>query len=126
MEEYAVRAGLKRARSAIPVLPIAMGSSCSLETLAPLLCRSHIKQVLLIGVCGLLSPAFRSGDVLLYDRVRTQANAFVSVDGRLTASVAACLPQAKTKIGALTWPRIVTAADEKVQLGQRYGIDAVD
>jgi len=123
-EERAVRRGLNRSR--IVVVPIGIGDrAASMAAEIALASDSPPRRVLVTGVCGLLSPAFRVGDVLLYAWIAS-ATGSVETDAALSADVHDAAGIAQSGIRALAVDRIVTRAREKRALGEQTGAQAVD
>jgi len=124
-EERAVRRALSRARSGVAVFtsgigPQAVHKAAEAAAVAPL------RQALATGLCGLLSPAFAVGDVLVYRDVRGPAAATLEFDRDLSDAVAARLANVQSGIHALASDHIVTRARDKRRLREQYGADAVD
>jgi len=125
-EERAVRRGLRHAGSRIAVVATGIGSqAASLAAEAALASDSPPDRVLVTGLCGLLSPAFRVGEVLLYAWIASAAGS-VETDAALSAEVHAAAGAAQSGIRALAVDRIVTRAREKRALGVQTGAHAAD
>lgn len=124
-EERAVRRALRRARSEVAVVTCGIGADAAARAVVGI-ATLPLRRALATGLCGLLSPAFVVGDVLLYRDVRTQADGALALDDVLSSALAARLPGAQSGIAALTVDRIVTRAKAKHVLRERYGADAVD
>jgi nucleoside phosphorylase len=125
-EERAVRRGLARSGSRIPVLVTGIGDhAAGLAADAALASKSPPRRVLVTGLCGLLSPAFRVPDALLYAWIASAAGS-VETDAPLSAEVHAAIGAAQSGIRALAVDRIVTRAREKRALGEQTGAHAAD
>lgn len=118
-EYQAVRRGAAREPVAI-----AMGRAAveALDALA-----QSPSPVILLGLGGSLSPAHRPGDVVVCDRWRTMATEPLPcpMAAELRETLAAGGIEAAGGTG-LTSDRVICAAKEKRQLGQRYGASLVD
>lgn len=125
-------------RAAVPkplVLPIPVGSKQlprHLERLqqAGYLLNHQQPRVLLMGLCGSLTPRYDVGDVVLYHSCVYNSNASTPLlqpcDPELTARVHDNLKERVTLVKALTSDRLIYSAVEKRHLGQLYGADVVD
>jgi len=97
-------------------------------------------QVLLMGLCGSLSPTHAVGDVVIYqdcvydshgsswflsggDRISVATR---STDPGLTTSLYHKLKEKATLVRSLTSDRLIFAASEKRHLGQVYNAQVVD
>lgn len=120
-----------------PVFPIPMGSSALTKYLEQWLHAGHFSehsqpQVLLMGLCGSLSPKYRVGEAVLY---RSCVSPVVEENQKVTELFCKLeltdILQNKlqdrvlTGIG-LTSDRLIYSAREKLQLGQAYNADVVD
>lgn len=84
--------------------------------------------VLLVGLCGSLSPEHRVGDLVLYqDCHELQGSSEVlPCDRALTDWVTRRLTSRIASVKSLTSDRLIHRAAEKRQLRDRYGADVVD
>lgn len=119
-----------------PVFAIPMGSSALRKYLEQWVQAGHLvhnsqPRVLLMGLCGSLSPKYRIGEAVLYrscvypvaeDNKMTE----VFCDRQFTEILQNQLQsRVFTGIG-LTSDRLIYSASEKLQLGQAYNADVVD
>jgi hypothetical protein len=87
-------------------------------------------QVLLMGLCGSLTPAHAVGDIVIYQgcidgRGRSDVP-WQLCDLELTARLNQILAASPIPIRALTSDRLIYSATEKQQLGQKYSAQVVD
>lgn len=125
-------------RSANPtqlVIPIPVGVSPLTRHLKQLqqagyFCNHPQPRVLLMGLCGSLTPRHNIGDIVLYQSCVTNSNASTSrvqnCNPELTAWVDHLLKERSCQVKALTSDRLIHSAKEKRRLGQLYGADVVD
>ena len=134
-QEYqAVLQGLKQVKTnAIQVVPIPIGSKSL---------KGYLKQwinskdcpdlpeinVLVLGLCGSLSPQYRVGDIVIYqDCLRlSQTNIVKECDRNLTLFIKNKLKTKVCLVHALTSDKVIISAAEKQHLGQVYSVDVVD
>ena len=86
-------------------------------------------RMLVMGLCGALSPKYRTGDIVLYQGCVNQATGAASVlncDQTLTELVYSRLQDKVSIVNALTSDRIICSAAEKCHLHQISGSDVVD
>jgi hypothetical protein len=120
-----------------PVFPIPMGPLALTKYLEQLLHAGHFSEhsqpkVLLMGLCGSLSPKYGVGEAVLY---RSCVSPVAEENKKATELF--CNPELTeilqkklqdrvfTGIG-LTSDRLIYSASEKLQLGQAYNTDVVD
>lgn len=119
-----------------PVFPIPMGPSALSKYLEQWLQAGHLfhhsqPRVLLMGLCGSLSPKYRIGEAVLYQScvyAVAEENKISEVfcNFKLTEILQNKLQsRVFTGIG-LTSDRLIYSASEKLQLGQAYNADVVD
>lgn len=102
------------------------------------------KRVLLMGLCGSLSPQYRVGDIVLYQKCgyvpteipipslqigldrETCPLKWRDCDRPLTDLVDRYLPQSIFRVNGLTSDRLIWAAPEKADLRRGFGTDVVD
>lgn len=138
LEYKSVCKGLNRvAVPTPPVFPIPMGSLALRKYLEQWLQAGHFSEhskprVLLMGLCGSLSPKYRIGEAVVY---RSCVYA-VAEENKKATELFCKLELTKilqnklqdrvfTGIG-LTSDRLIYSASEKLQLGQAYNADVVD
>ncbi|MEC4816985.1 MAG: phosphorylase [Scytonema sp. PMC 1069.18] len=93
---------------------------------------SHLPQskVLLMGLCGSLSPRYNVGDIVIYQSCiypcSNKNKKTLLCDLELTKTLQSKL-QKRAFLGVgLTSDRVISSANEKLHLGQVYGADVVD
>jgi hypothetical protein len=83
-------------------------------------------RALVVGLCGLLSPAFAVGETLVYGEIVSATEATVTIDRAFAGDVARALGHVQSGIRALGVADVVTSGFEKLDLGRRYDAQAVD
>ncbi|OIP67477.1 MAG: hypothetical protein AUK43_19045 [Oscillatoriales cyanobacterium CG2_30_40_61] len=141
-QEYrAVLRGLRPINSStIKVLPIPIGSQYLTVYLKKWLDSEIVNskssiRVLVLGLCGSLSPNLEVGDIVIYQNCLpllsdnsdqdTENNIAVSWDNDLTLALYQKLVSSHLVRG-LTTNRVITTAIEKQRLGQLYPVEVVD
>ncbi len=140
-QEYqAVMGGLKPiASSKIQVLPIPIGSEYLTSYLQQWLESEAVKnlssiQVLVLGLCGGLSPDINVGDVVVYQHClepisetfsQNSKDLLLACDVDLTLDLHQSLISSRLVQG-LTSKKVITTAFKKQQLSQQYAVDVVD
>lgn len=113
--------GLKPQAIAIPIGNLqGHGNSFSIAPLS---------KVLVMGLCGSLTPRYQQGDVVLYRNCVSLTNAarlMQECDRDLTALLYTHLEAKAAIVDALTSDRIICSAAEKRCLGEQYSADVVD
>ena len=135
-EYQAICRGLSRVTSPKPlVVPIPVGAQSVTDYLKQWQQTedfSHPPQpaVLVMGLCGSLSPDYRIGDIVLYHECVGTAKAseqgLQSCNGNLTTELHDQLQETAFRVRAITSDRVISSAAEKRELGQRYSADVVD
>ena len=131
-EYKSVCKGLKYTKSQLPVFPIPMGTAALTQYLEKWQQAGHIAncsqpKVLLMGLCGSLSPQYAVGDVVLYEScVYSQSQRKDICDRELTDWVDHKLKERVYRVKALTSDHLIYSATEKSNLGQVYAADVVD
>jgi nucleoside phosphorylase len=105
---------------------IGLGPVAAARSTREALARGSLGRALLVGLCGLTSPAFVPGDILVYGTIRTLERAPLACDPDLSRAVAGAVPGSQSGIRALGVAAVVTSAHEKRALGERFGVQAVD
>ena len=128
-EYQAVRRGLGRTSTPV-VVPIPVGLvplSASLKTWQQTESLAAGQTLLVMGLCGGLTPQASIGDSILYRECinRTAPHVILSCNAALTKRLQAILLEA-TVVRALTSDRLVWSASEKSQLAQQYSAAVVD
>jgi len=140
-QEYkAVVGGLKPfASSKIQVVPIPIGSEYLTPYLQQWLESEAVKnlssiQVLVLGLCGGLSPDLNVGDVVVYQHClepisetfsQNSKDLLLPCDVDLTLDLHQSLISSRLVRG-FTSKQVLTTAYQKQQLSQRYAVEAVD
>jgi hypothetical protein len=135
-EYQAVCRGLSRVNSPKPlVLPIPIGCMPLTKYLEKLQEAGHLfkdsqPKVLLMGLCGSLSPHNAIGDVVVYRECvyesKMSESLLQSCDGELTTLLQNKLKERASFVRGLTSDRIIHSATEKHHLGQLYNTEVVD
>lgn len=87
------------------------------------------QRVLLVGLCGSLTPRYRVGDAIVYQRclyLQAGKTSEKICDPKLTAMLAARLGKQGVVGTGLTCDRVISLAAEKRDLGHQFGADVVD
>ena len=91
---------------------------------------SDFQSLLLVGLCGSLSPEYAIGDIVLYQECiyapPSSPPQLRGCDRSLTAILHRNLQEKASLVRGLTSDRPIWSAQEKRHLGQRYGAGAVD
>lgn len=135
-EYKSVCRGLKRSTAPTGlVTPVPVGVSPLTRHLKRLQQAGHFSnhpqpKVLLMGLCGSLTPRYNIGDIVLYDSCIYSSNDSTGViqncDLELTALIHHVLKERVNRVKAVTSDRIIASAHEKLHLGQLYEADVVD
>lgn len=136
VEYQAVCRGLRRATDFTPtVIPIPIGIKSLITYLQK---NQYIKdilnhpqaKVLVMGLCGSLTPRYKVGDVVLYEKNIYQGNAAdlqqKKCDRAFTTQLDLHLQKKLPLVTALTSDRVIFSATEKRHLGETLGADVVD
>ncbi len=135
-EYKSVCRGLKRSTAPVPlVTPVPVGVAPLTRHLKKLqqagdLSNHPQPKVLLMGLCGSLTPHHNIGDIVLYESCVYSSNAATGVvqncDLELTALIHHVLKERVNRVKAVTSDRLIYTANEKLHLGQLYEADVVD
>ena len=126
-EYQAVCRGLKRCQATVPaVVPLPVGVSAVRRYLQTW--QQRPKQVLVLGLCGSLNPAYQVGGIVLYQKCLYSGSDMQSQEcNRTFTATLQTRFDSKIKLGtALTSDRIIHQAAEKRNLGETYNADVVD
>lgn len=128
--------GLKRSTASTPlVFPIPIGVSALTKYLKELRQAGHFSshsqpRVLLMGLCGSLTPRHSIGDIVLYESCVYQSQDTTQLlqacDPTLTAWLYDKLKEKAVLVKALTSDRLVYSAAEKHTLNQLHNAEVVD
>lgn len=131
-EYQAISQGLQKLKlaSAPQILAISMG----VNTLTAYLqerdwSAQASPNILVMGLCGSLSPQFQVGDVVLYRDCLMACSSSLQHQGtdlQLTDFIYSRLQPNLTLVSGLTSDRLIWSAPEKRDLGQRYQASVVD
>lgn len=122
-EHRAVCAGLKSHKHPPRVIPIPVGVTAVQRFLA----QSPLKDctdVLVMGLCGSLSPEYEIGTIVVYQSCRNLAGETKECDRALTQRFQDQLQVSPVR--ALTSDRVICSAKEKQTLGKTYEAEVVD
>ena len=125
-EERAVRRALGRAAAPQRVVATGIGPLAASLAVHDALAGPTMGRALVVGLCGLLSPAFAVGETLVYGEIVSATEATVTIDRELASDVARTLGRIQSGIRALGVADVVTSGFEKLDLGRRYDAQAVD
>lgn len=125
-EWQAVSRGLSQINSSKPVvLSIPIGFAAVSEKLRK--CQQPPQKVLLMGLCGSLSPNYRVGDVVVYEKCLQASNGEeIACDRVLTNQVYRSLGSRAALVTGLSSKIPICTASEKLRLGNLHQADVVD
>jgi hypothetical protein len=133
VEHRAVCRGLRQSLNPPTVFPIPVGQFAVLPYLDKLHQAGYLdagQQVLVMGLCGALSPALQVGSGVLYSTCITTnpdpARLPVNCDRPLTAAIQATLPHSVREVTAVTSDHVIARAADKQQLAQTTQAEVVD
>jgi len=109
------------------IIPIPIGEKDANKILenSQFLNNSKPQKVLIIGLCGSLSPKHSVGDIVLYKSC-IKENSTLTTNEELTATLKNQLNSNIPLVTALTSDRIIQSATEKQSLGATYPATVVD
>lgn len=123
-EYKSVCRGVKAATSAPLVLPIPVGVKALTHYLENEFSQ-HSSQVLIMGLCGSLSPKYKVGDVVLYENCR-YGGEVLECDRSFTSQLYQKFPTKVALVKSLTSDSVVYLASEKRRLAESYAAEVVD
>ena len=124
-EYQAICRGLRRVKTEITVLKIPIGTNNVTQVLTNYSARlANSQQVLLLGLCGSLDPAYRVRDRVLVRRCQDLAGNQVECDRQLTLKLQDKL--SLDLVSGLTSDRPILKAAEKLKLSQQYPVSVVE
>jgi Phosphorylase superfamily len=123
-EYRAVCQGLRDANLSLPVLPILVGAAPLRHQLEIWKQGKALEQILLMGLCGSLSPDCVMGDLVLYQSCTNQSQETYSCTIDQMESLRSL--QGIRQVQSLTADRVISTASEKRQLGETYAAQVVD
>ncbi|AFZ57399.1 phosphorylase [Anabaena cylindrica FACHB-243] len=124
-EYQAVCRGLSRVKASQPqVIAIPMGVQPLRQFLA-LNCQHLNQRVLLMGLCGSLNQRHRVGDVVFYRDCVDQEN-IQKCDFTYSREIHRQIEGKVYFVKGLTSDRMISSAEEKRNLHQKFGVDVVD
>ncbi len=113
----------------IDIVPIPIGlknSELGIVNNSELFTQSIPQGVLILGLCGSLSPEYSVGDVVLYRGCYSLEGDFLETDSQLTETIYRQLQQQVSLVTGLTSDRPICQAQEKLHLAQIYPTQVVD
>lgn len=122
-EHQAVCQGLKLHHHPPTVIPIPIGETAVKQCLNRLPIQ-QFDSVLVMGLCGSLSPEYEIGTVTLYQGCVDRSGQFRPCDRALTQRLQDHFQVSPLR--ALTSDRVLCSATEKRHLGQTFAADVVD
>lgn len=122
-EHRAVCAGLKSHRHPPEVIPIPAGITAVQRFLTQLPLKDFT-DVLVMGLCGSLSPQYEIGTIVVYQSCRNLAGETKGCDRALTQRLQDQLQVSLVR--ALTSDRVICSTIEKQTLGKTYEAEVVD
>lgn len=122
------RASLRPIVQAIPVgvQPVRDFLSQALNPMQQSECFSPDASVLVLGLCGSLTPTLAVGDIVLYRQCLSQADPGFVLPLAIDFPTGTLARETLHPVTGLTSDRILWAASEKQQLGQAHSADVVD
>jgi nucleoside phosphorylase len=136
-ELRAVQRGVNRSQKRVVLCAIPMGP-CAVTDYLERWLKTDLKAfespptVLLMGLCGSVSPSLGIGDWVLYENctddgsVRSVPPVSLACDAALKTTLQERLGDAVTIVTAATCDRLIHRAVDKQALAQRYGVQTVD
>jgi len=125
-EERVVRRALLRARSPAVVYVTGLGSPAAAAAAERALTTAPApRRVLIVGLCGALSPAFSPGDLLLYAKIQAPGRE-IATSVAFTLEIQKAIPHALSGVRAVEVAEIVIRAGDKHALAAATGAQAVD
>ena len=135
-EYKAVCRGLSRVKPPnLLILPIPVGCKPLTRYLEKYQQAGHFQnepqpRVLLMGLCGSLSPHYAVGDIVIYQECVYESKVSTPLlqlcDRELTTSLHHKLKERVSLVSSLTSDRLIFSAAQKRHLGQIYNTDVVD
>lgn len=121
------RAIYKSNNVSLPIISIPMGFDFSeAEATIAKIQSLNIKQLVMVGLCGSLSPKYSPGDVVIYQSCfDTRQQITLATDTQLTTAIKEKLPNSALVTGVMC-DRVISLASEKQQLYRTYQTDVVD
>lgn len=122
------RAGAKVALCATPMGPRAIKGCLDQWLKTEFRGLSQTPYVLLMGLCGSVSPRLGVGDRVLYRSCvdAQSSDSVASCDAALVTTLQERLENAVTVVTSVTCDRMIHRVSDKQGLAQRYGVDVVD
>jgi nucleoside phosphorylase len=124
-EEGVVRRAL-RGHDRPAVWTSGIGPAAAARSVAEALTHGAPATALVTGLCGLLTPSYAVGDLLVYATLTRADGATLTCDADLAAQLAQRLQGAQTGIAAYASESIVARSADKRALAARSGVAAVD
>lgn len=126
-EYRAVKQGLNKLKIQQPsIVSIPIGTNLITETLnTQKFWQSQPKQVLMMGLCGSLSPQYNVGDLVLYQNCTNLNQESITTDRQLNNLIGQKLIQISL-VSGITSDRFISNLAEKQQLAQNFAASVVD
>ena len=86
-------------------------------------------NILVMGLCGSLSPQHQVGDIVVYQNCFFTCSSSLqpqSTDSQLTTSIQNRLKNKTALVSGLTSDRLIWSAQDKLDLGRRYPASVID
>ncbi|GAC1448381.1 MAG: hypothetical protein PVSMB8_07340 [Vulcanimicrobiaceae bacterium] len=120
-EADAVHRAAARTKSPVRVVTTGIGPHAAGLAVAEALAGPTIGRALITGLCGLLSPALRVGEPLVYGEiVADRAAVPVFLNPELAADIASRIVGVQSGVRAVAVDDVVTQARAKAELGARF------
>ena len=123
-EYRAVCRGLRKVNRSLPVMPILLGVLPLRHQLETWTQEKGLEQILLMGLCGSLSPDCVMGDLVLYQSCTNQNQETYPCALDQMKSLRSL--QGVRQVQSLTTDRVISTASEKQELGETYRAKVVD
>ena len=112
------------------VIPIGVGGRACTQMLANWQLNEGLSGVLIMGLCGSLSPQYQVGDLVVYQDCIYATDGAEPMesecDRKLTTLLQTKLKERASLVRALTSDRLISSSWEKCQLGEKYNAAVVD
>ena len=121
------RGASKAGRQAIKIVPIPIGVDRLKQNLSDRnFWQSQPQRMLILGLCGSLSPQYGVGNALLYKGCHSLDGNYLKTDIQLTDAIYQQLQQPVSLVTGLTSDRSICQCQEKLRLAQKYPTQVVD
>ena len=124
-EYRAVYRGLQKTNAEVRVLTIPLGTKNVAQILSDRSVQlDNSRQLLILGLCGSLDPAYKIGDGVLIQSCQDLDRNWIDLDRQLTFKLRDKL-SIKT-VTSLTSDRVVALVEDKLQLARNYATNVVE